>query len=319
MCLALSIAYALDLDEPYWAMTSAAVVSFPTVGGVISKSFGRIAGSLLGACAALLLAGHTLNDPGCFCSVSPAGWRSARACALFTNNVAYAFQLAGYTCAIIAFPVINISDSYELWVIAQSRVCEVIVGILCGGLMMMILPSTSDGSNLLTALKTMHARLLEHASLLWVPETTDAIRTAHESVIGQILTMNLLRIRAFWSHYRFRRQNPLLNYLLHQQLRMTSVISSLRRMLLNWPDAPANTRRYWSRCSPSSPPLMPTVITLRGSTAPLAPRQDADYRHIAFWARLRYFCRIYPRAAAGSAALKMPRRSPSSMCPPPRR
>lgn len=41
MCLALSIAYALDLDEPYWAMTSAAVVSFPTVGGVISKSFGR--------------------------------------------------------------------------------------------------------------------------------------------------------------------------------------------------------------------------------------------------------------------------------------
>ncbi|MBM9995087.1 FUSC family protein, partial [Pseudomonas aeruginosa] len=160
-----------------------------------------------------------------------------------TNNVAYAFQLAGYTCAIIAFPVINISDSYELWVIAQSRVCEVIVGIFCGGLMMMILPSTSDGSNLLTALKTMHARLLEHASLLWVPETTDAIRTAHESVIGQILTMNLLRIQAFWSHYRFRRQNPLLNYLLHQQLRMTSVISSLRRMLLNWPDAPANTRQ----------------------------------------------------------------------------
>lgn len=77
MCLALSIAYALDLDEPYWAMTSAAVVSFPTVGGVISKSFGRIAGSLLGACAALLLAGHTLNDHGCFCSVFPAGWRCA--------------------------------------------------------------------------------------------------------------------------------------------------------------------------------------------------------------------------------------------------
>lgn len=181
MCLALSIAYALDLDEPYWAMTSAAVVSFPTVGGVISKSFGRIAGSLLGACAALLLAGHTLNDPWLFL-FSISGWLAlcTWACALFTNNVAYAFQLAGYTCAIIAFPVINISDSYELWVIAQSRVCEVIVGILCGGLMMMILPSTSDGSNLLTALKTMHARLLEHASLLWVPETTDAIRTAQE-------------------------------------------------------------------------------------------------------------------------------------------
>lgn len=294
MCLALSIAYALDLDEPYWAMTSAAVVSFPTVGGVISKSFGRIAGSLLGACAALLLAGHTLNDPWLFL-FSISGWLAlcTWACALFTNNVAYAFQLAGYTCAIIAFPVINISDSYELWVIAQSRVCEVIVGILCGGLMMMILPSTSDGSNLLTALKTMHARLLEHASLLWVPETTDAIRTAHESVIGQILTMNLLRIQAFWSHYRFRRQNPLLNYLLHQQLRMTSVISSLRRMLLNWPDAPANTRQVLeSLLAELATPHADSYHVAR-ILVPLAPRQDADYRHIAFWARLRYFCRIY--------------------------
>ncbi len=123
-----------------------------------------------------------------------------------------------------------------------ARVCEVIVGILCGGMMMMILPSTSDGTALLTALKNMHARLLEHASLLWQPETTDAIRSAHEGVIGQILTMNLLRIQAFWSHYRFRRQNALLNALLHQQLRLTSVISSLRRMLLNWPTPPENSR-----------------------------------------------------------------------------
>lgn len=211
MCLALSVAYYLNLDEPYWAMTSAAVVSFPTVGGVISKSLGRIAGSLLGATAALIIAGHTLNDPWLFL-LSMAAWLGCCtwACAHFTNNVAYAFQLAGYTAAIIAFPVVNVLDTTELWDIAQARVCEVIVGILSGGFMMMILPSTSDGSALITALKTMHTRLLEHASLLWQPETSDDIRLAHEKVIGQILTMNLLRIQAFWSHYRFRRQNTLL-------------------------------------------------------------------------------------------------------------
>ncbi|HBM7349797.1 FUSC family protein [Klebsiella oxytoca] len=294
MCLALSVAYWLNLDEPYWAMTSAAVVSFPTVGGVISKSFGRIAGSLLGACAALLLAGHTLNDPWLFL-FSISAWIAlcTWACAMFTNNVAYAFQLAGYTCAIIAFPVINITDANELWTIAQSRVCEVIVGILCGGLMMMILPSTSDGTTLLSALKNMHARLLEHASLLWVPETTDAIRAAHESVIGQILTMNLLRIQAFWSHYRFRRQNPLLNYLLHQQLRMTSVISSLRRMLLNWPAAPARTREILESLLSELALSNADAYSVARIIAPLAPPADADYRHIAFWKRLRYFCRLY--------------------------
>ncbi len=122
MCLALTVAYYLNLDEPYWAMTSAAVVSFPTVGGVISKSLGRIAGSLLGAIAALLLAGHTLNEPWFFL-LSMAAWLGfcTWACAHFTNNVAYAFQLAGYTAAIIAFPMVNITEASQLWDIAQAR------------------------------------------------------------------------------------------------------------------------------------------------------------------------------------------------------
>ncbi|WP_200551826.1 FUSC family protein [Kosakonia sp. LAM2021] len=294
MCLALTVAYYLDLDEPYWAMTSAAVVSFPTVGGVISKSLGRVAGSLLGASAALIIAGQTLNDPWLFL-FAMATWIGfcTCACAQFTNNVAYAFQLAGYTAAIIAFAMVDVTDITELWVIAQARVCEVILGILCGGMMMMILPGNADGTALLTALKKMHARLLEHASLLWRPETTDAIRTAHESVIGQILTTNLLRIQAFWSHYRFRRQNSLLTWLLHQQLRMTSVISSLRRMLLNWPDAPENLRPILEQLLAALAHPRADALTVARIIAPLAPGISDDYRHHAFWQRLRYFCRLY--------------------------
>ncbi|MCS5932959.1 FUSC family protein [Klebsiella pneumoniae subsp. pneumoniae] len=99
--------------------------------------------------------------------------------------------------------------------------------------MMMIPPSTSDGSNTADGPELMHAGCWSTPACCGCRSTTDAIpHRRRESVIGQILTMNLLRIQAFWSHYRFRRQNPLLNYLLHQQLRMTSVISSLRRMLL---------------------------------------------------------------------------------------
>jgi uncharacterized membrane protein YccC len=294
MCLALTIAYYLNLDEPYWAMTSAAVVSFPTVGGVVSKSLGRIAGSFIGATAALIIAGNTLNDPWLFIFAMAAWlalctWVSSH----FQNNAAYAFMLAGYTAAIIAFPMINTVETTELWDVAQARVCEVIVGILCGGLMMMVLPSTSDGTALIKALKTMHARLLEHASLLWKQETTDAIRTAHEGVIGQILTMNLLRIQAFWSHYRFRRQNNLLNYLLHQQLRLTSVISSLRRMLLNWPNPPD---KLW--------PILEALFNelarpdahkyeIARLLQQIAPTSQDDYRHQAFWHRLRYFCWLY--------------------------
>ena len=134
MCIALSFAYSLDLDQPYWAMTSAAVVSFPTIGGAISKSLGRIIGSLVGALAAILIAGNTLNDPWLF-TLSFATWLGF--CTWFANlhqnNVAYAFSLAGYTAALIAFSTVNITEFSQLWDIAQARVCEAITGILSAG------------------------------------------------------------------------------------------------------------------------------------------------------------------------------------------
>ncbi|WP_017348961.1 FUSC family protein [Pantoea sp. A4] len=294
MCLALCIAYGLDLDQPYWAMTSAAVVSFPTVGGVISKSLGRIVGSLLGAGAALLIAGHTLNEPWLF-TFAIAAWL---ACCTWTashyqNNVAYAFSLAGYTAAIIVFSSVNLTDISDLWTIAQARVCEVISGILCGGVMMLLLPSTSDGDALMNSLHQMHQRLLQHAELLLSRAETETIRTAHETVISQILTMNLLRIQAFWSHYRFRRQNDVLNYVLHQQLRLTSVLSSLRRMLLNWHDAPESLFTGIDALleelkRPEADKYRLALILRR-----LTPAASGDYRQRAFVQRLRYYCWMY--------------------------
>ncbi|VVA49202.1 p-hydroxybenzoic acid efflux pump subunit AaeB [Serratia ficaria] len=298
MCLALWIAFVLNLDEPYWALTSAAVVSFPTVGGVISKSIGRIIGSLLGAAASVAIAGHCLNDPWLF-TLFIAAWIGL--CTYvsnhYQNNVSYAFALAGYTAAIIAFATVNVTDTQQIFDIAQARVCEVITGILCGGLMMMILPSTSDGETLLTSLRRMQLRLLEHAAMLWQPEVTAQIRISHEGVIGQILTLNLLRIQAFWSHYRLRRQNNLLNYLLHQQLRITSVISSLRRMLLNWPDRPANLMPALERLLAELRDPATDKYRLARILQQIAPQDAADYRHRAFWLRLRHFCWLYLRSS----------------------
>ncbi|WP_413506919.1 FUSC family protein [Serratia proteamaculans] len=294
MCLSLWVAFVLNLDEPYWALTSAAVVSFPTVGGVISKSIGRVFGSLVGAAASVAIAGHCLNDPWLF-TLFIAAWIGL--CTYisnhYQNNVSYAFALAGYTAAIIAFSTVNVTDTQQIFDIAQARVCEVITGILCGGLMMMILPSTSDGEALLTSLRRMHLRLLEHAAMLWQPEITVQMRTSHEGVIGQILTMNLLRIQAFWSHYRLRRQNNLLNYMLHQQLRITSVISSLRRMLLNWPDRPANLASVLDQLLNELRNPDTDKYRLARILQQIAPQDLADYRHRAFWLRLRHFCWLY--------------------------
>lgn len=297
MILALYIAFEFQMDEPYWALTSAAVVSFPTVGGVISKSIGRIIGSLLGAMGAVFIAGHCLNEPWLF-TFAIAAWLGI--CTYvsnhYQNNVSYAFALAGYTAAIIAFSTVDVTDPTQIFDIAQARVGEVVTGILCGGFMMMVLPSTSDGDALLTSLRKMHTQLLEHAQLLWRTEISDQIRTSHEGLIGQILTMNLLRIQAIWSHYRLRRQNNVLNYLLHQQLRMTSYISSLRRMLLNWPTPPENLTEVLSVLLDELRKPDTDKYKLSKILQHIKPHDISDFRHQAFWQRLRDFCWLYLRS-----------------------
>ncbi|MFL9626629.1 FUSC family protein [Aeromonas jandaei] len=294
MCLSLWLAFVLQLDSPYWAMSSAAVVSFPTVGGVISKSLGRVVGSLMGAMAAVVITGLGISDPWLF-SFLIALWLGL--CTYisnhYQNNVSYAFALGGYTAAIIAFSCVNVADPHHIFDIAQARVSEVIIGILCGGLMMMILPSTSDSETLLDSLRKSQARLLEHAQLLWLGEMTPEVRSSHEGLIGQILTMNVLRIQAVWSHHRLRRQNRLLNFLLHRQLRLISLISSQRRMLHNWPEQPAGIQA-----------LLATLLAELGKPecdkyrvarllAPLMPTSEHDYRLRTFLLRLRHFCWSY--------------------------
>ncbi|UNB74394.1 FUSC family protein [Escherichia coli] len=104
---------------------------------------------MLGATAALLLAGHTLNEPWFFLLSM-----SGVACALYLGSVRTSritsrmhFNWRATPAAIIAFPMVNITEaSYELWDIAQARVCEVIVGIFSGGMMMMIPFSSSDAT-----------------------------------------------------------------------------------------------------------------------------------------------------------------------------
>lgn len=294
MCMALALAYELNLEQPYWALTSAAVVSFPTVGGAISKSIARVIGSLTGASAALLLAGNALNEPWLF-TLAMSGWLGLCTWASnqFHDNSAYAFQLAGYTAALIAFPMVNASEALSLWDLAQARVAEVIIGILCSDIMLLILPGNSDAHVLLNTLKNMHLRLLEHAGLLWQTETSDRHRTAHQNIISQILTMNLLRVQAFWTHSRLRQHNSLINHLLHQQLRLTSSISGIRRLLVNWPQPPHHITQQLETLLHNLAKTSVSKYIIARQLATLKPANINDYHQLAFWHRLRSFCWQY--------------------------
>jgi uncharacterized membrane protein YccC len=60
--MALYIAFASDLERPYWAMFTVFIVANPLTGAVRSKTVFRLLGTVTGAAMALLLTARTLSQ-----------------------------------------------------------------------------------------------------------------------------------------------------------------------------------------------------------------------------------------------------------------
>src|SRR5712664_3823138 len=55
VCLALFVAFSLDLDNPFWAGASAAIVCQPQLGASLRKGWFRMIGTLVGATMIVVL------------------------------------------------------------------------------------------------------------------------------------------------------------------------------------------------------------------------------------------------------------------------
>jgi len=128
--LALYIAFALDLPRPYWAMMTVYIVSNPFAGAVRSKAVYRLAGTLIGATAMLVLVPNLVNEP-LVLSLAISLWVGGCLIVSLLNRTpsSYMLLLAGYTAALIGFPSVNQPDA--VFDIARARVEEIGLGIVC--------------------------------------------------------------------------------------------------------------------------------------------------------------------------------------------
>ena len=62
VCLALWVAFTLQLSEPSWAATTAALVCQPVLGASLRKSMFRLIGTVIGAIAIVVLAALCRQD-----------------------------------------------------------------------------------------------------------------------------------------------------------------------------------------------------------------------------------------------------------------
>jgi len=139
VCLALYVAFWLELDTAYWAGTTAALVCQPSLGASLRKGWFRMIGTFIGAVAIVALTACFPQDRGGFLlSLALWGGLCALVATLLRNFAAYAAALAGYTAAIIAGDELGAVGGVngQAFTLAIDRVSEIWIGIVCAGIVL---------------------------------------------------------------------------------------------------------------------------------------------------------------------------------------
>jgi uncharacterized membrane protein YccC len=140
--LAVYVSLRIGLPRPFWAMMTAYIVSAPFAGPTRSKAVYRFAGTLLGAAAAVLLVPNLVNSPELL-SLGIALWVGVCLYISLLDRTprSYVVMLAGYTCALIAFPSVDHPET--IFDTALARVEEILLGMGCGTLVhSLVLPQS---------------------------------------------------------------------------------------------------------------------------------------------------------------------------------
>jgi uncharacterized membrane protein YccC len=139
VCLALYIAFWLELESPSWAGTTAAIVCQPSLGASLRKGWFRMVGTPTGGLAIVVLTACFVQDRTLFL-ISLALWGAACAFAstLLQNYAAYAAALSGYTAVIIASDQLGATGGLngEAFTLAITRVTEIGIGIVSAGIVL---------------------------------------------------------------------------------------------------------------------------------------------------------------------------------------
>lgn len=195
--LALYLALSIGLPRPFWAMLTAYIVSQPFSGPVRSKAVYRVSGTILGSIATVLLVPLLATAPE-LQALALALWVGV---CLFISLLdrtprSYVFMLAGYTAALIAFPVVTSPGT--VFDVAVARVEEITLGIVCGSLVHSLVFPQSLGPVLL--------QRMDHAiadARRWVSDALAAKNEAEGQRDRRKLAADITELRIMSTHLPF--------------------------------------------------------------------------------------------------------------------
>ncbi|HWS64694.1 MAG TPA: FUSC family protein, partial [Steroidobacteraceae bacterium] len=184
VCLALLIAFWLQLDNPYWAGTSAGIVAQPALGASLRKGRFRAIGTVMGGAAIVVLtAMFPQNHLALLFGLAVWGAACGFFATILPNFGGYAAALAGYTTAIVFGDLV--ADPQNVFMQAVWRVTEIAIGILAAEL----IHALTDFGHARARL----ARVLADAGRDTASGLMQTLRTAHDPSEVRTLRRALIR------------------------------------------------------------------------------------------------------------------------------
>lgn len=191
--LALGLSLLFDLSKPGTAMVTVIIVLQPRSGLVLAKGFYRFIGTTVGVIVSIVLAASFTQQPVLFLAAG-ACWLAfcTAGSTIFRNFQSYAFVLAGYTLVIVGLPAaLQPTQAFD---IAMTRLSEVMLGLLCAGVVSDVLfPKHLSDVLLLTVRK----RFADFKTFIALDDSAAISRPARERMvlrfIGEVISLEALR------------------------------------------------------------------------------------------------------------------------------
>jgi uncharacterized membrane protein YccC len=215
VCVALYIAFWLELDNAYWAGTTAAIVCQPSLGASLRKGWFRMIGTIVGAVAIVVLtAWFPQARAGFLLGLALWGAACALVATLLRNFAAYAAALSGYTAAIIASDVLGATGgaSGDVFTLAVTRASEICIGIICAGV---VLAATDFGGvrrRLAAQLAAISAEIARSfaGALSLVGSDESAIRSVRLDLVRRVIALDPVIDEAFGEDAELRTRSPVM-------------------------------------------------------------------------------------------------------------
>jgi uncharacterized membrane protein YccC len=140
VCLALYVAFYLELANPFWAGTSAAIMCQPQLGASLRKGWFRMIGTVVGAAMSVVLTACFPQDRVLFLG-GMALWGSACAftATVLRNFASYSAATAGFTAVIVAADLLGATggvNANAAFLLAVTRASETCIGIASAGIVL---------------------------------------------------------------------------------------------------------------------------------------------------------------------------------------